>query len=368
MGLLTARLRRSDVFYVPLPLYHNNALTVSWGSVLTSGACFALTRKFSVSKFWDEVQHFNATGFCYIGELCRYLLSRPKSPQDRLHKVRVVVGNGLRPEIWMEFKERFGIERICEFYGASECNLAFVNSFDVDCTAGFCPYPFSVVEVDPETEEPKRNPDGFMIKVPKGGVGLLITEISDLAPFDGYTDSSASNKKILRNVFKPDDQWFNTGDLVRDQGYRHIQFVDRLGDTFRWKGENVATTEVEAAFKHVEQVEQAVVYGVQIPNTDGRAGMAALTLEEHHEKFDVNHVAQILVDALPAYAIPLFLRIREEHEITGTFKNRKVELKKQAYDPAQVDEPLYRFDSEQKTYVPMDQDTYAKIQSGEIRF
>ena len=243
-----------------------------------------------------------------------------------------------------------------------------MNSFDVDCTAGFCPYPFSVVEVDPETEEPKRNPDGFMIKVPKGGVGLLITEISDLAPFDGYTDSSASNKKILRNVFKPDDQWFNTGDLVRDQGYRHIQFVDRLGDTFRWKGENVATTEVEAAFKHVEQVEQAVVYGVQIPNTDGRAGMAALTLEEHHEKFDVNHVAQILVDALPAYAIPLFLRIREEHEITGTFKNRKVELKKQAYDPAQVDEPLYRFDSEQKTYVPMDQDTYAKIQSGEIRF
>ena len=174
MGLLTARLTAEDTFYVPLPLYHNNALTVSWGSVLLSGACIALTPKFSVSRFWDEVRSYNATGFCYIGELCRYLLNQEPTAQDAQHNVRVVVGNGLRPEIWMEFKNRFGIERICEFYGASECNLAFVNSFDVDCTAGFCPLPFAVVECDPETEEPVRDSQNRMKKVATGGVGLLI--------------------------------------------------------------------------------------------------------------------------------------------------------------------------------------------------
>ncbi len=368
MGLLTARLNRNDVFYVPLPLYHNNALTVSWGSVLVSGACMALTRKFSVSAFWDEVRKFEATGFCYIGELCRYLLNREASPKDRQHQVRVVIGNGLRPEIWMEFKQRFGIDRICEFYGASECNLAFVNSFDVDCTAGFCPLPFSVVKVDPETEEPHRGPGGHMVKVDTGEVGLLITEINKLAPFDGYTDEAASNKKILKNVFKQGDQWFNTGDLVRDQGYWHIQFVDRLGDTFRWKGENVATTEVEAAFKHIDDVEQAVVYGVQVPNTDGRAGMAAVTLHTDHKEFAVDDLAKTLKDKLPAYAIPLFIRIRDEHEITGTFKNRKVELKDQAFDPAKVEEPLYMYDSSKATYVELDQALFDRINNGDIRF
>lgn len=368
MGLLTARLKPQDVFYAPLPLYHNNALTVSWGAVLTSSACLALTRKFSASKFWDEVRQHGATAFCYIGELCRYLLNQPKSPQDKLHKVRVIVGNGLRPEIWQEFKQRFNIERICEFYGASECNIGFVNTFDVDCTAGFCPLPFSVVEVDPETEEPKRNSNGYMQKVPKGEVGLLISEISELAPYDGYTDPNASNKKILRDVFKPGDQWFNTGDLVRDQGYKHIQFVDRLGDTFRWKGENVATTEVEAAFKHIEAIEQAVVYGVQIPNTDGRAGMAAITLHEPHDDFDLKQLAQTLRSSLPVYAMPLFIRIREEHEITGTFKNRKVELKNEAYNPSQVSEPLYMFDASSDSYVPLDNALFEKINSGEVRF
>lgn len=367
MGLLTARMTNRDTIYVPLPLYHNNALTVSWGSALASGACMALTRKFSVSRFWDEVRAFDATAFCYIGELCRYLLNRQASPQDRQHKVRVVIGNGLRPEIWMEFKARFGIERICEFYGASECNLAFVNSFDVDCTAGFCPLPFAVVECDPETEQPVQGADGKMRKVNTGGVGLLITKINKLAPFDGYTDAKASEKKMLRDVFKQGDCWFNTGDLVRDQGYKHIQFVDRLGDTFRWKGENVATTEVEAAFKSVEQIEQAVVYGVQVPNADGRAGMAALTLHGHIEDFDGAALAQMLSSSLPGYAVPVFLRLRDEHEITGTFKNRKVELKKEGFDPHQATDPVYMLDNSSACYVPLNPDRYQKILNGDIR-
>ncbi len=367
MGLLTARLNSSDVMYVPLPLYHNNALTVSWGSALVAGACTALTKKFSVSRFWDEVRQYDATAFCYIGELCRYLLNSAPDPRDRDNKVRVVIGNGLRAEIWMEFKERFGIDRICEFYGASECNVAFVNSFDVDCTAGFCPYPFAVVKFDPETEAPIRNAEGSMERVAAGGVGLLITKINKMAPFDGYTDTKASEKKILRDVFKSGDSWFNTGDLVRDQGFWHIQFVDRLGDTFRWKGENVATTEVEAAFKHVSDIEQAVVYGVEIPNTDGRAGMAAITLHGHVSEFDMAALAKTLTDTLPGYAVPLFIRVREEHEITGTFKNRKVELKQEGFDLSKVQEPLFFLKPDEKNYVPVDNLLYQKIMSGEVR-
>jgi len=367
MGLMTARMTHQDTIYVPLPLYHNNALTVSWGSALASGACVALTKKFSVSRFWDEVRQHDATAFCYIGELCRYLLNRETSAEDRQHKVRVVIGNGLRPEIWMEFKERFGIERICEFYGASECNLAFVNSFDVDCTAGFCPLPFAVVECDPETEQPVRGADSRMRRVKTGAVGLLITKINRLAPFDGYTDASASEKKLLKNVFKDDDCWFNTGDLVRDQGYKHIQFVDRLGDTFRWKGENVATTEVEAAFKHVEQIEQAVVYGVQVPNTDGRAGMAAITLHGTVNDFDGKALAATMLSSLPAYAVPLFMRVRDEHEITGTFKNRKVELKKEGFDPEQSTDPVYMLDLDANAYLPLSQERFQQIQDGSIR-
>lgn len=367
MGLLTARLNPEDTLYVPLPLYHNNALTVSWGSALSSGACIALTRKFSVSRFWDEVRQHDATAFCYIGELCRYLLNQEPSPKDRQHRVRVIIGNGLRPEIWMEFKQRFGIERICEFYGASECNLAFVNSFDVDCTAGFCPLPFAVVAFDPETEQPKRNDRGRMQRVDTGEVGLLITKINRLAPFDGYTDAEATEKKLLRDVFKQGDCWFNTGDLVRDQGYKHIQFVDRLGDTFRWKGENVATTEVEAAFKHIDEVDQAVVYGVQVPNADGRAGMAAITFHGDMDQFDGKKLAAALTSHLPAYAVPVFLRVRDEHEITGTFKNRKVELKKAGFDPEQSEDPLYFLDSGQNAYVALTTELFQKIQQGEIR-
>lgn len=367
MGLMAMRLRPHDVLYTPLPLYHNNALTVSWASALGSGACLALARKFSVSNFWHDIRHHRATAFCYIGELCRYLLNQPPSPLDRQHQVRVIIGNGLRPEIWQEFKQRFGIGRIAEFYGASECNLGFINAFNVDGTAGFCPLPFAIVEYDPESEQPVRNARGFLQRVPTGGVGLLITQIGRRTPFDGYTDPKASEKKLLRDVFAKDDCWFNTGDLVRDQGFRHIQFVDRLGDTFRWKGENVATTEVEAALHRDAQVEQAVVYGVQVPNADGRAGMAALTLNVPLAQFDPAALARTLSQHLPAYAVPLFLRVRDEHEITGTFKNRKVELKNEGFDLARVNDPLFYFAGREQGYRMLDVEVLERIRSGELR-
>ncbi|WP_028475499.1 long-chain-acyl-CoA synthetase [Nevskia ramosa] len=363
LGQMTMRLHGNDTLYCALPLYHNNALTVCWGAVLADGAALALSRKFSASKFWDEIRSYEATAFCYIGELCRYLLNQPPSPKDRQHQIRLMVGNGLRPEIWDEFQNRFGIERIAEFYGASESNLAFVNGFNLSKTAGFCPLSYAIVAFDTDAESAVRNAKDRLTRVASGGVGLLISEVSERAPFDGYTDKRANEAKLLRDVFKKGDCWFNTGDLVRDQGLRHIQFVDRVGDTFRWKGENVATTEVEAALNQIEGIEQAVVYGVEVPGTDGRAGMASLSCAA--KRFDGKRIATELRAALPAYAVPLFIRLRKEQEVTATFKYRKVDLKREGFDLEQISEPLYVLDGD--SYRKLTPATHAKLQSGSFR-
>lgn len=373
MGLAGMHLRPEDVLYCALPLYHNNALTVSWGGVLTAGATFALARKFSVSNFWPDVIANRATAFCYIGELCRYLLRAEPRPEERKHRVRVVVGNGLRPDIWDEFKERFGIDRICEFYGASEGNLIFVNGLNLDRTAGLCPPPFSfaVVEYDPDTEEAVRDKRGRMRRVRTGEVGLLLNKITTFAPYEGYTDPEATEKKILHDVFKKGDAWFNTGDLVRDQGWRHIAFVDRLGDTFRWKGENVATTEVENVLNAHPEIEESVVYGVEVPGTDGRAGMAAITPKSQQKGVRplsvdfLTDLARHLRERLPEYAIPLFLRLRPIQEVTGTFKYRKVELKREGYSP-EGDEPVYVLLPGADAYTELTDAERKKLDAGKI--
>ncbi|CAM3305700.1 fatty-acyl-CoA synthase [Williamsia muralis] len=349
IGGMGVRLRHSDTMYSALPLYHNNALTVALSSVLASGACLAIGKSFSASRFWDDVIQNRATAFCYIGELCRYLMAQPEKPTDRSHGVKVIVGNGMRAEIWEKFTQRFGIERVVEFYGASELNLAFINVFNLTRTAGFCPLPYKVVEYDHETGDPKRNGDGRLTKVSKGEAGLLISEISDRVPFDGYTDEEASNKKIISDAFKDGDRWFNSGDLVRDLGMSHIAFVDRLGDTFRWKGENVATTEVEGALAGVDTLDQAVVYGVEVPGSDGKAGMASVTVREGAD-LDPKALAKHLYDELPQYAVPLFLRVVDQLEQTSTFKNRKVELRDQGY--ADVgDDALYVLTGSEDGYI-----------------
>ncbi|MES2683727.1 MAG: long-chain-acyl-CoA synthetase [Pseudomonadota bacterium] len=364
LSQMALRIKPEEVFYCCLPLYHNNALTVSWGAVLGSGCTLVLSKKFSATRFWDELRESKATAFCYIGELCRYLLNRPATPKDRIHDVRLMVGNGLRPELWVAFQQRFGIENVSEFYGASESNVAFVNAFGMQRTAGFCPLSFAIVAFDAELEQPLRDAKGFLQKVPKGGTGLLIAEISERAPFDGYTDQKSSDAKVLSNVFKKGDTWFNTGDLVRDQGWRHIQFVDRVGDTFRWKGENVATTEVESALNGFEGIEQAVVYGVNVVGADGRAGMAAVTLAG---TLDGAALARHLSAVLPAYAVPLFLRLKAEQEMTGTFKFKKVDLKREGFDPAAVAEPLYVLADRSKGYEPLTPALFQKIHTGALR-
>ncbi|BBZ51505.1 long-chain-acyl-CoA synthetase [Mycobacterium heidelbergense] len=349
-GGIGLRLKSSDTLYCCLPLYHNNALTVALSSVINSGATLALGRSFSASRFWDEVIASDATAFIYIGEICRYLLNQPPKPTDRAHKVRVIAGNGLRPEIWDEFTNRFGIARVCEFYASSEGNTAFINVFNVPRTTGVFPMPLAYVEYDPDTGAPLRDDNGRVRRVPAGRPGLLLSPVNRLQPFDGYTDPESSEKKLVRNAFREGDCWFNSGDVMSPQGMGHAAFVDRLGDTFRWKGENVATTQVEAALASDESVEECTVFGVEIPRTGGRAGMAAVQLRDGAE-FDGRSLARAVYGQLPPYALPLFVRVVRELEHTTTFKSRKVELREQAYGP-DLQDPLYVLAGREEGYVP----------------
>lgn len=367
LGKMATHLGPGDTLYCCLPLYHNNAMTVSLCTVLAGGATLALGRSFSASRFWDEVVQADATAFVYIGELCRYLLNQPERPLDRGHRVRLAIGNGLRPEIWSRFTERFGIERVLEFYGSSEGNIGFINALNIEGTAGLCPMPYAVVEFEPGSGAPRRDERGRARRVRSGEVGLLLTKITTHAPFDGYTDAEATERKLVRDVFRSGDCWFDTGDLVRSQGFFHIAFVDRLGDTFRWKGENVATTEVEGALGTHPDVEQAVVYGVSVPGTDGRAGMAAIKLR-NGSTLDGQAVARHLIEALPNYAVPLFVRVVSEVEQTATFKSRKVNLRDEGYDTTRVRDPLYVLASRDDGYVPAYASYPDELAAGKIRF
>jgi fatty-acyl-CoA synthase len=349
-GGIGLRLKSSDTLYCCLPLYHNNALTVSLSSVINSGATLALGKSFSASKFWDEVIANQATAFIYIGEVCRYLLNQPPKPTDRAHKVRVIAGNGLRPEIWDEFTKRFGIARVCEFYASSEGNTAFLNVFNVPRSTGIFPLPLAYVQYDPDTGAPLRDDNGRVLRVPAGQPGLLLSPVNRLQPFDGYTDKESTEKKLVRNAFREGDVWFNSGDVMSPQGLGHAAFVDRLGDTFRWKGENVATTQVEAALGSADSVEECTVFGVEIPNTGGRAGMAAVKLRQGAE-FDGQALARAVYSQLPPYALPLFLRVVDSIEQTTTFKSRKVELREQGYG-SDVKDPLYVLAGRDEGYVP----------------
>ncbi len=360
---LGLRLRGSDTLYCALPLYHNNALTVALSSVIDAGATLALGKSFSVSRFWDEVIAAGATSFIYIGEVCRYLLNQPPKPTDRAHQVRVIVGNGLRPDIWEEFTKRFGIKRVVEFYGASEGNTAFINIFNIPKSTGVNPMPLAYVEYDPETGDPVRDDAGRVRRVPSGQPGLLLSPVTRLAPFDGYTDAAASEKKLVRNAFKDGDVWFNTGDVMNPQGMGHAAFTDRLGDTFRWKGENVATTEVEAALTADRRIAECAVFGVEVPGTDGRAGMAAVKLRDGAQ-FDGTALAGTLYRHLPSYAVPLFVRIVKSLETTSTFKSRKVELRNQAYS-AEVADPLYVLSGPTEGYVPFYDDYPGEVAAGQ---
>ncbi|WP_211824701.1 long-chain-acyl-CoA synthetase [Kistimonas asteriae] len=368
IGMMSLRLKPTDILYCALPLYHNNALTVSLSAVMGNGASLAIARKFSVNRFWDDIRHYGATSFCYIGEFCRYLLNHPTRPNDADNPVRTIIGNGLRPDIWETFKERFRILSISEFYGASEVNLVFTNALNLDKTAGTCPMAYEVVRYDVQNDCPVRTSNGFMEKVNKGESGLLLTKVTRRMPFDGYTDKDASQKKLYRDVFRAGDCYINTGDLVVRQGWRHIAFSDRIGDTFRWKGENVATSEVEAAFTSFSAIEHAVTYGISLPGADGRAGMTALVVSETEENLNLEALTQHVCRQLPGYAIPLFLRICDSQQMTTTFKYQKTTLKKEGFDTSQFNDPVLALLPGNQHYQPLKTKDLEQIHAGKVRF
>lgn len=368
-GSIALDMGPQDVLYCTLPLYHATGLCVCWGAAIIGASGFAIRRKFSASQFWDDARKFKATTLGYVGELCRYLLDQPASAQDRDNQVTKMVGNGLRPGVWAQFKQRYGVEHICELYAASDGNIGFTNVLNFDNTIGFCLQHWALVDYVHDTGEPLRGSNGFMVKVPTGGQGLLLARIDDKSPFDGYTDPEKNRKVVLTDVFEKGDRYFNTGDLVRSIGFGHAQFVDRLGDTYRWKGENVSTTEVENVLLKHPQIAEVVAYGVEIDNTNGRAGMVAITPSESLASLDMRELLQFAHGQLPPYAVPLFLRIKVKMETTGTFKYQKVKLKEQGFDPDKAgNDPVYAWLPGSDSYVPVTGQLLAQIQGGQFRY
>ena len=367
--------RASDRMYDCLPMYHTVGGVVATGALLVKGGSVVIREKFSARDFWDDVARSDCTLFQYIGELCRYLLHTPVSANETRHRLRLACGNGLRPDVWEEFQQRFRIPRIVEFYAATEGNVTLFNFEGKPGAVGRIPwfiahrFPTTIVRFDVEKEQPVRNVDGFCIACAPNEVGEVIGKIVNEAEqptsrFEGYASREEDEKKILRNVFERGDAWFRTGDLMRKDERGYFYFVDRIGDTFRWKGENVSTTEVAETINTFPGILESNVYGVQVSGKDGRAGMAALECERG---FDLEGFRAHLARFLPDYARPVFLRLMGEIEVTATFKQKKVDLARQGFDPTQIADTIYFNDPGRKAFVRLDKALYDRIQSGEMR-
>ncbi len=361
-----------DVLYAPLPLYHGESNFVAFSVALRAGAAFASRRAFSARGFFEDVRSHGITFFNYIGELCRYLLRLPPSPQDRDHKIRLAAGAGLRPDIWKEFQERFNIPRIIEMYGATEGNVALMNLKGVQGSVGR-PFPFQHNQVrlaryNYEQGDLERDPDGYCVACKNGETGELLGRIGQgVMPHDGYTNSEENEKKIVRNAFKQGDAYFRMGDQFTRDGDGNYYFIDRVGDTFRWKGENVSTQEVAKLLNACPGISESNVYGVKVPNTDGRAGMAALVIHPG-SSFDPETFYRHVVSSLPVYARPLFVRLVREMEVTGTLKQRKLDFHKEGYDPERTrPDPLFFRDDEKGLYIPMTAEILSRLEGGNLR-
>ncbi len=366
----------TDRMYNCLPMYHSIGGVLVPGATLIAGGAVVIREKFSASQFWNDVIHWDCTMFQYIGELCRYLLHAAPSSNETSHRIRMACGNGLATEVWDRFKERFQIPNIFEFYAATEGGVSLFNIEGKRGAIGHIPaylaHRFSppLVLFDIEKGEPVRNDQGFCIRCALNEVGEAIGKIADEpsnvgSRFEGYTNKKASDQKILRNVFEPGDAWVRTGDLMRKDEQGFFYFVDRIGDTFRWKGENVSTSEVSNAIGTFPGVLHANVYGVAIPNTEGRAGMVALVIEH---PIDLSTFRKHLLTFLPSYACPLFLRIQDDVELTGTFKYSKTELVRQGYDPVATTDAIYFDNPESHSFIRLNEALYHRIQNGYVRF
>jgi fatty-acyl-CoA synthase len=368
--------RPADRMYNCLPMYHSVGGVLATGAVLAGGGSVVIRESFSARHFWPDVVRWDCTLVQYIGELCRYLVNADSNPQETAHRLRMCCGNGLRPDVWGVFKDRFRIPHILEFYAATEGNVSMFNVEGKPGAIGRVPpflahrFPTALVKLDVDTEQPIRNDQGWCIRCGPNevgeAIGPLLEDRSNVGGrFEGYTNEEASEKKILRDVFKAGDAWFRTGDLMRKDEKGYFYFVDRIGDTFRWKGENVATSEVSEALCTFPGITQANVYGVTVPRTDGRAGMAAIVADR---ELDLAALRSHLGARLPAYARPVFLRIGRELDTTATFKFTKSDLVRQGYDPSASSDPIYVDCREQATFARLDDALYERVRAGELRF
>ncbi|KAL1501188.1 hypothetical protein ABEB36_006565 [Hypothenemus hampei] len=371
-----ADLSPQDVFYNPLPLYHTAGGMLAIGLGVVFGLTVALRKKFSASNYWSDCQKYGCNVSNYIGEICRYLLAVHKPGTKVEHPVQKMIGNGLRPQIWQTFLDTFHVANIHEFYGSTEGNCNLINIDNTVGAVGFVPrlatefYRVIIIRCDENTAEPIRNSEGFCIRCNQNEPGILVGKIiqgNARSEFTGYADAKATEKKILKNVFQEGDLYFNTGDVLVQDDFGYFYFKDRSGDTFRWKGENVATSEVEAVISNVAELKDTVVYGVQIPGSEGKAGMAAIVDPENN--INIADLAAKLKAHLPSYAIPLFLRIMDSMPMTSTFKLKKRDLQNEGFDLDAVknEHRIYFYDSKLAQYVPLSKEVYQAIIIGQIK-
>ena len=359
---------KNSVFYCVLPLYHGAGGMVIPSTALAFGVPFLLRRKFSRSGFWPDVRRHRVTAAYYIGEIVRYLMASPPQPDDRDHTLRNMAGAGLKPDVWRAFVDRFGIENIFEGLGSTEANYGITNVDNVVGAVGRIPYPeytnIRVLRWDVEEGEYVRDAEGRPVLAGPDEVGELVAEVyydnNPAGYFEGYTSAEATEAKLLRGLFRPDDAWVKSGDLIRIDADGYVYFVDRVGDTFRWKGENVSTQELENILSALPGIDMANVYGVRIPHTDGRAGMAALTFQPG-EAFDPAAFYAFVNERLASYAVPVFVRLSAAADMTTTFKLRKGPLQREGYDPALTGEPVFVADPEARTYVPVTAEALARL-------
>lgn len=373
---VAAKAKPSDRMMMVLPLYHATGGLCGVGAALSFGGAVIVRRKFSATRFWADAVETKATMFMYVGELCRFLVAAEPVREEKKHKIRVAIGNGLRPDVWPRFVERSGIPRILEFYGATEGNVGLINLDSKPGAIGRVPpllkkrFNIQLVRFDVEKEEPIRGADGRCIPCKPDEIGEAIGEIrADDARyrFDGYQDEEATKKKVLTGVFAEGDRYFRTGDLMKADKLGYYYFIDRIGDTFRWKAENVSTNEVAEVLGVHPNVVQANVYGVEVEGYPGRAGMAALIVADG---FDLDALHAHVHRELAAYARPLFIRLHKETpdmHTTGTFKLKKADLVKEGWDPQAITDPVYVDDSEAGRYVPLTAEIRQQIESGERR-
>ncbi|OQR72144.1 long-chain fatty acid transport protein 1-like [Tropilaelaps mercedesae] len=372
-------LMEDDVMYLCLPLYHAAGGILGAGQTIVTGVTGVVVPKFSASKYWIDCAKYNCTVSQYIGEICRYLLAQPERKTDKAHKVRMMFGNGLRAQIWEEFRDRFGIADIRELYGSTEGNSNLINIDNKVGAVGFLPsiskiipsvseriYPVRLIRINENTGLPLRDRHGLCIQAEPGETGEMVGLIqnSSIHKFDGYVDKSATSKKLYRDVFHKGDIAFSSGDLLMQDELGYLYFKDRTGDTFRWKGENVSTSEVEGILTKVVGLSDVIVYGVEVTGCEGKAGMAAIL--DPDRKVDLERMLSESTAILPSYAVPIFVRLLSEVDATGTYKLKKIDLVKEAYEVSRIKDPVYILDVAEKKYVPLTEQIYSKIQNKQM--